>query len=247
MKKKWLISAVVAGSLAFATGCAGNTEAESAPSDSESAASTPAEAPTPDLEGLPDVVATVNGLDITKEEFTTAYEASFTQMAMQSQVSGQEVDQEQLKTQTLDNIIGNKLLIQEADKRGIEASEKAVAATTDELVKSNQFASADELFAALEEKQGISKEEATEQIQQQVRLDALLAEEGADAAPTEEELKAAYELAKTSAAAAQGGEVPPYEEVKPQLEQQAKQQKKSEVALALVEKLRESGDVVSNL
>lgn len=245
MKKKWLMSVVLAGSLAFATGCAGNTEAEPAPS--ESAASTPAEAPTPDLEGVPDVVATVNGVDISKEEFTTSYEGTFQQMSMQSQVTGQEVDQEQLKTQTLDNLIGQKLLVEEADNRGIEASEEAIAATTDELVATNQFASAEELFTALEEEQGIPKEEATEQIRQQVRLDALLAEEGADVAPTEEELKALYEEAKASGAAAQGGEVPPYEEVKPQLEQQAKQQKTSEVALALIEKLRESADVVSNL
>ncbi|WP_299166544.1 SurA N-terminal domain-containing protein [uncultured Arthrobacter sp.] len=245
MKKKLLLSVVLAGSLAFATGCAGNTEAEPAPS--ESAASAPAEAPTPDLEGVPEVVATVNGTEITKEEFTTSYEGAFQQMSMQSQVTGQEVDQEQLKTQTLDNLIGNKLLIQEADNRGIEASEEAVTATTDELVASNQFASADELFAALEEEQGITKEDATSQIEQQVRLDALLAEESGDTAPTEEELKAAYEEAKASGAAAQGGEIPPYEEVKPQLEQQVKDQKKSEAALALVEKLRGEADVVSNL
>ena len=61
-------------------------------------------------------------------------------------------------------------------------------------------------------------------------------------------MKALYEEAKASgAAAAQGAEIPPYEEVKSQLEQQAKQQKTSEVALALVEKLREEADVVSNL
>lgn len=245
MKKKWLMSVFLAGSLAFATGCGGDTEAEPAPSDS--AETTPAEAPTPDLEGIPDVVAVVNGLEVTKEEFTTSYEGAFQQMAMQAQMTGQEIDQEQLKTQTLDNLIGNKLLIQEAENRGIEASEEEIAATTDELVKANQFASADELFAALEEKQGIPKEEAIEQITQQVRIDALLAEEGADAAPTEEELKAAYEEAKASGAAAQGGELPPFEEVKPQLVQQLTQQKKSDVALALVEELRESGEIVSNL
>lgn len=244
MKKKWLMSAVLAGSLVFATGCAGNTEAEPAPS--ESAASTPAEAPTPDLEGVPDVVATVNGVDIPKEEFTTSYEAAFTQMAMQSQVTGQEVDQEQLKTQTLDNLIDQKLLIQEADKRGIEASEEQIAATTDQLVKTNQFTTTDELFTALEGR-GITKEDAAEQIKQQVRLDTLLAEEGGDVTPTEEELKAAYEAAKASGAGAEGAEIPPYEEVKPQLEQQVKQQKTSDVAIALVEKLRESADVVNNL
>lgn len=244
MKKKWLMSLVLASALAFATGCGADTEAEPAPS--ESAASTPAEAPTPDLEGVPDVVATVNGDEVTKEEFTTAYEGTFQQMAMQAQVTGQEVDQEQLKTQTLDNLIGTKLLIQEADNRGIEASEEAITATTDELVATNQFASPEELFTALEEK-GITKEEATDQIRQQVRLDALLAEETGDTAPTEEELKAAYEEAKASGAAAQGAEIPPFEEVKPQLEQQVTQQKQSDAALALVEKLRESADVDSNL
>lgn len=244
MKKKWLMSLVVAGSLAFATGCAGNTDAESTPS--ESTAAEAAEAPTPDLEGIPDVVAVVNGQEIPKDEFTTAYEGQFQQMAMQAQVSGQEVDQEQAKTQTLDNLIGNKLLIQESEKRGIEASEEAVSAATDQLIQSNQFGSADELYAALEE-QGISREEADTQIQQQVRLDALLAEEGADAAPSEEELKAAYEEAKAQGAAAQGGEFPPFEDVRTELEQQAKQQKKNDIALNLVTELRESGDIVINL
>ncbi|NJC20977.1 peptidyl-prolyl cis-trans isomerase SurA [Arthrobacter pigmenti] len=245
MKKKWLIGLCLAGSLAFATGCAGNTEAEPAPE--ESASSTPAEAPTPDLEGIPDVVAVVNGLEIPKDEFITSYEGAFQQMSMQSQMTGQEVNQEQLKTQTLDNLIGNKLLIQEADKRGIEASEEAVAAETDKLVKSNNFADAEELFAKLEEVQGIPKEEATTQIEQQVRLNTLLAEETGDVTPTEEELKAAYEEAKAQGAAAQGGEIPPFEEVRPQLEQQAVAQKQNEAAAALVEKLRESGEVTSNL
>lgn len=242
MKKKWLMTAFLAGTLVFAAGCgAGDSEAEPAPSGT---ASTPAEAPTPDLDGVPDVVAVVNGLEITKEEFTTSYEGVFTQMAMQVQVTGQELDQKQLKTQTLDNLIGNKLLLQEADKREIEASDDAVAALTDQFVQMRQLGSADELFTALEE-QGVPREEATEQIRQQVRLDALLAEEGADEAPTEEQLKAAYEQAKASGA--EGAEVPGYEELKPQLEQQAKDQKKSEVAIALVERLRESGDVESKL
>lgn len=244
MKKKWLMSLLVAGSLAFATGCAGNTEAEPAPS--ESAASTPAEAPTPDLEGVPDVVAVVNGLEIPKDEFTTAYEARFQQMAMQAQISGQEVDQEQLKTQTLDNLIDLKLLIQEADNRGIEASEEGVAEATEELVAARQLASEDELFAALEE-QGIPKDEAVFQIEQQVRLNALIAEESGDAAPTEEELKALYEEAKAQGAGAQGGEIPPFEEVRSQLEEQAKVQKENEAAIALATELREAGEVVSNL
>ncbi|WP_323960078.1 SurA N-terminal domain-containing protein [Arthrobacter sp. JZ12] len=246
MNKKWLLTAALAASLAFATGCATDNQDGSGGAEASSSASAAAEAPTPDLEGIPDVVAVVNGQEIAKDEFVTSYEATFSQMSMQAQVTGQEVDQEQLKTQTLDNLIGNKLLLQEADKRGIEAGEEAIAAAKDQLIQANQFSTEEELFAALEER-GIPKEEADEQIRQQVRLDALLAEEGADEAPAEEQLKAAYEQAKTQGGSAEGAEVPTYEEMKPQLEQQAKQQKKSEVAVALVEKLREAGDVESKL
>lgn len=245
MKKKWLLGLLMAGSLAFATGCAGGeAETEAEPSASESSASAPAEAPTPDLEGIPDVVAVVNGLEIPKDEFTAAYERAFEASSMQAQMSGQPVDQEQLKTQTLDNMIGTKLLLQEADKRGIAASDDAVTAATEELIANNQVETEEELFASLEER-GIPKDEAQAQIKQQVQLDSLLAEEGADAKPSEDELKKIYEDGK--AAAGEGAEVPPFEEVRAQIEQQAIENKKNEVAVALFTELRESGDVTTNL
>ncbi|MDP3894508.1 hypothetical protein, partial [Nocardioides sp.] len=41
----------------------------------------------PDLEGIPDVVAEVNGQEVTKDEFVAVYEAQFQQAAMQAQMS----------------------------------------------------------------------------------------------------------------------------------------------------------------
>jgi hypothetical protein len=50
----------------------------------------------PDLEGIPDVVAEVNGEEVTKEEFVPIYEAQFQQAASQAQMTGQAPDEDAL-------------------------------------------------------------------------------------------------------------------------------------------------------
>src|SRR5918994_1689378 len=99
----------------------------------------------PDLEGIPDVVAEVNGEEVTKEEFTPIYEAAFQQAAMQAQMSGE--------------------------------------------------APAEELLAAVE-KQGITEEQARSQVETQVLVEQLVADEDGSAEPTENELRAIYAQAK---------------------------------------------------
>ena len=83
-----------------------------------------ASATEPDLEGIPDVVAEVNGEELGKAEFVDTYTAQFQQMAMQAQSSGQPVDQDQLKKQVVDNMINGELLVQEAEERGYSASQQ---------------------------------------------------------------------------------------------------------------------------
>src|SRR5699024_12163376 len=66
-----------------------------------------AEMPEPDLEGIPDIVADVNDGEVTKEDFEATYQQQFQQMAMQAQMSGQnmdEIDQDELKEQTADGL-----------------------------------------------------------------------------------------------------------------------------------------------
>src|SRR5699024_9037126 len=74
------------------------------------------EMPEPDLEGMPDIVADVNDGEVTKEDFEATYQQQFQQMAMQAQMSGQnmdEIDQDELKEQTADGLVGQELLMQE--------------------------------------------------------------------------------------------------------------------------------------
>jgi peptidyl-prolyl cis-trans isomerase SurA len=202
----------------------------------------------PDLEGIPDVVAEVNGEEVTKEEFTPIYEAAFQQAAMQAQMSGEAPDEEALKKQTVDDLVDTELLVQEADARGLSVSDEDIDAELSDLAQQNQMGSAEELLAAVE-KQGITEEQARSQVETQVLVEQLVADEDGSAEPTEKELRAIYAQAKQQQAQSgqTGQKIPPFAEVRDQIEEQARSQQVGEVAQALVDGLRKDADITVNL
>lgn len=258
LSRKWLVSLSVAASLSVLTACGGSTDggSEAKPSTSQEAPAPSGEAsspevpaaPEPDVKDVPDVVAQVNGEEISKKEFVQVYQAQFQQLAMQSQMSGQELDQGKLKKQVAESMVGTELMLQEAQKRKIDVSDAEVDKKLDELMTQNNFKSRDELMAALQ-KQGLDKAAVQAQLKSQITLEKLIADESGDPKPTEKELKAAYEEVKgqQSASGDKGAEVPPYEDVKVELEKQLKTQKQSEAAQALVGELRKDADVKVNI
>jgi peptidyl-prolyl cis-trans isomerase SurA len=221
-------------------------DASSSASPSDGAdASAGAEA---DLEGIPDVVAEVNGEEVTKEEFTPIYEAAFQQAAMQAQMSGEAPDEEALKKQTVDDLVDTELLVQEADARGLSVSDEDIDAELSDLAQQNQMGSAEELLAAVE-KQGVTEEQARSQVETQVLVEQLVADEDGSAEPTEKELRAIYAQAKQQQAQSgqTGQKIPPFAEVRDQIEEQARSQQVGEVAQALVDGLRKDADITVNL
>lgn len=218
---------------------------EQAPEENGETAEQP-EMPEPDLEGVPDVVAEVNGEEIMKEEFENAYVGQFQQMAMQAQMSGQEVDQAQLKEQIAESLVSQRLLVQETENRDIEASEEEVNETLTTLAEQNGMASSDEFLAALEE-QDLSEEEVREQVASQVKVDKLIAEETGDTEVSEEELQEFYDQVKAQQEEMGGEELPPLEDIQSELEAQLLQQKENEAVQALVAELREGAEVTINI
>lgn len=204
------------------------------------------EMPEPDLEGVPDVVAEVNGEEIMKEEFENAYVGQFQQMAMQAQMSGQEVDQAQLKGQIAESLVSQRLLVQETEKREIEASEEEVNETLTVLAEQNGMASSDEFLAALEE-QDLSEEEVRDQVSSQVKVDKLITEETGDTEVSEEEIQEFYDQVKAQQEEMGGEEVPPLEDIQSELEAQLLQQKENEAVQTLVAELREGAEVTVNI
>lgn len=208
------------------------------------------EIPEPDLEGLPEVIAEVNGTEILLADFTAAYQARFQEQAVQAQLSGVPLDQDALKTGTAELLVDTELLVQEADARDLTASEEDVQDTLTELAAAYGMATPDEVLAAFEE-QGMAADEVREQLSAQVQLDLLYADAGGEFTPGEEELQQLYDdaLAQQPPAAEGQEEVEPpaFDEVRPQLEQQLIQQHRAGAIEELLVELRESGDITVHI
>ncbi len=206
------------------------------------------QAPEADVSDVPDVVAEVNGEKITKDEFVPIYEGQFQQATMQQQSTGQEVDEAALKQQVADQLVDNRLLLQGAKDAGIKATDEDIDATLEEVAKQNGLGSADEVVTTLEQ-QGVSKEQVRKDAASQYMLTAYIEQEADIKQPSDEELKAQYDqmVEQQSQAGGQQSQVPPFEEVKEQLAQQAVSQQQNEAATTLADELRKSGDVTVHL
>ncbi|MGP9583042.1 MULTISPECIES: SurA N-terminal domain-containing protein [unclassified Brachybacterium] len=205
--------------------------------------------PEADVSDVPDVVATVNGEDITKDEFTAIYEGQFQQAAMQQQQSaGGEVDQAALKTQVANQLVDNRLLLQGASEAGIEPTDADIDATLEEIAQQNGLGSADEVVAALEQ-QGMSEEDVRKDASSQFMLTTYIEQEAGIEEPTDEELKTQYDqlVEQQEQAGGDTAQVPPFEEAKEQLAQQAIAQQQNEAATTIAAELREAGDVTVNV
>src|SRR3712207_5974952 len=158
---------------------------------SDDAAEGAAEGPQPDLDAIPDVVAEVNGEQVTKEEFVPIYEAAFQQAAAQAQMGGKGPDEEALRKETADNLVDTELLLQEAESRGLEVSDAAVDAELTNIAEQNGMKSADELLEAVEA-QAVSADQARQQVETQAMVEQLVEDENGSIEPTDRELRRLY-------------------------------------------------------
>jgi peptidyl-prolyl cis-trans isomerase SurA len=231
-----------------ATGSGGETAATGQPT------SAPGEAggvPEADVDDVPEVVAEVNGDDITRDEFLENYEGMLQQAAMQQQsAGGGEVDQDALKTQVAEMLVDNRLLTQAATEAGIEASAEDTDAMLEEIAAQSGLGSADEVIAALGE-QGFSEEDVRRDAAIQFQLNTFIEQETDVQEPSDEELKAQYdslvEQMGGAEAAPEGQEIPPFEEVRDQLAQQSVSEQQNAAAQEIVTKLREGADITVHL
>lgn len=198
--------------------------------------------------GIPDVVAEVNGEEVTKDEFVPIYEAQLEQATTQSQMAGEAPDEEALKKATLDDLVDTELLAQEAEARGIEVTDKDVDAELTSLAEQNGMQTGEELLEAIAQ-QGMDEETARAQVETQVLIEQLVEDESGPFEPTEKELRAIYDDAKEQQAQSgqDGQQIPPFAEVREQIVEQARAQETGSVAGALVEDLREAAEITVNL
>lgn len=204
------------------------------------------EMPEPDLEGLPDPVAEVNGSEITLEEFSGVYESRFQQFAMEAMMSGQEVDEGPIRDQVLQSMIGNELLFQEAASRDYDITEEDVDAELEEIAAGSGVSS-EEFLAAMDE-QGMDGEQVRDELRTRAAVERLIADESDDVSPSSDEVRDYYdELVEQYEAAGSEDEIPPFEEAEEFIEQQLAGEREGQAVNAIVERLREDADVTIHI
>lgn len=254
MNKKLLISAAAAAALLLGVSACGNdsdsgSDGSSASEKSDKEKSDKKDdqaAPKPDLKGIPAVVAKVNGQEISKDEFVSIYQGQFQQQAM----AGGEIDQDQLKKQTANTMVETELLVQEASSNGFEATDKDIDNELKTMAKQNGMKL--EQFLEAMSQQGMDEQTIRAQLQDQIRVVGFVEKEAGDVKPSEKELRDYYdELAKQqkqqSKGQGQDAEIPPFKDVKKDLEQQLVGQKQSEFADNLVKDLKKDADIDINV
>ncbi|WP_434592815.1 SurA N-terminal domain-containing protein [Brevibacterium sp. 1718] len=205
----------------------------------------------PNTKDIPKVVAEVNGEKILKDDFVPLFETQYQQMQMQAQQSGQPVDEKGLKKQTVENLVSTEVLVQEADKRNIDVSDKDIDKGLKESAKSGQMSEKDFLKAMKD--QGMDEENVRSELKNQLKIEGLVEDEYGEFEVSGEEIGQAYEQAKSQQEqmAQQGGqgqqEMPPIEDMRPQLKEQVKNQKSQEATQKFAKKLRKQADVTIRL
>lgn len=253
MPKKLLLSiAAVAAAFSLAA-CGAEGDDEAATDDAAQTEQQGQEAaPEPDLEGIPDVVAVVNDEEISGETFTQNYEAQFQQLSMQSQMTGEEPDQAQLKEQTLEMMINSELLVMDAEEQGFEASDEDVDEYLSTMAEESGVESTDALMTQFEE-QGLDEDRVQEDVTNEVLMEQVIETLDSEE-PTEDELQEMYDMQVEQLEAmneqteeGEQQEVPSFEELEPELEKQAATQKENEVVSEYLDELRGDAEIETHL
>ncbi|PLR69064.1 MULTISPECIES: SurA N-terminal domain-containing protein [Bacillaceae] len=184
-------------------------------------------------------VAIVNDKEIVGSDYNSVLQSTQGQMQQMGQDPSSKEAAEQVKKQTIDSLVGQTLLLQEADKKGYKASDEDIKKQLDETKK--QFKTEKEFESALK-KSGMDMKTLETQIADDIKFRQYVEKEIPADKVTDEEIQKAYdqyaEQGKTT-----GQEVPKLEEVKPQIEQSLQQQKQQEKLAQQVEELKKNAKI----
>ncbi|HHU20239.1 MAG TPA: peptidylprolyl isomerase [Bacilli bacterium] len=241
MNRKWQLVTLLILAIITLAACNNNDKTE------EQASIDEIQQIEPDLSGIPDMVAEVNGQAISKERFELTYLSQFQQVAIEAQLTGQAFDQEQFKQELAESMIDLELLIQEADRRQFVATDDDIDQMVTTLVEENHLES-DQALYELYEEQGMSRDQLRAELTHQIKLDQLINDQAKNLQITEEQIVELYEeLIIVYQEMEQDGELPPMEEIRPDLESQIRFQEENLLIIEFIEQLRGDAEIKNNL
>lgn len=184
-------------------------------------------------------VAIVNDNEILGSDYNSTLASIQQQMLQMGQDPTSKEALEQVKDQTIDSLVGQTLLLQDADKKGYKASEADIKKQLDEMKK--QFETEKEFKDVLKES-GMDMKTFETQIADNIKLEQYVEKEVPTSQITDKEIEKTYKQLSEQGKST-GQEVPKLEEVKPQIEQSLKQQKQQEKIAQQVDELKKNANI----
>ncbi|WP_210366202.1 SurA N-terminal domain-containing protein [Bacillus sp. REN3] len=187
-----------------------------------------------------DLVATVNGEEISKKEYKKELDAAkstYEQQGMPPDKMDSKM-KKKLEKSVLDQMINAELLLQTAENDGIAVEQKEVDA---ELEKIKSGFKNDKQFDDALKKNKLTEKELKTQLEQQMMVMKYMDSKIGKIEVSDQEVQSIYEQYKKQTES-QKQTPEPFEKVKPQLEQQVIAQKKEEKASKLIEEIRKANE-----
>ncbi|GAA0452254.1 SurA N-terminal domain-containing protein [Alkalibacillus silvisoli] len=246
--KKLLLLFVLAIFASVMVACGGDNDEDEGAQEGEETPETEDELPTEDdLDEMEvsdvdedEVVATVDGEDITGSELLQGEQAVGQQYAMMG-MDPQE-NPEMIRETALDQIINTKVIELAAIEQGLEPSDEEVDEEIDNQIsgiqEQQELESAEEVY----EEMGMSEEEVRNEIRAMILVNNYLEENIEDASVSDEEVEEAYEDYVAQAEEMEQ-ETEELDEMRESLEQQVMQQKEAEQMEEMLDNLRNERDI----
>lgn len=186
------------------------------------------------------IVAIVNDEKIKGEDFNNV----LTQSQMQYQQMGQDPTSKdavkKIKDQTIDSLVGQTLLMQQAEEKGYKATDDEINKQLDEVKKQYKD---EKQFEDAMKKAGFTMDELKTQIAENIKYTNYVEKEIKVDEVTEDEMKKFYDQYASQQGQDQAKDAPKFEDVKPQIKTQLEQQKKQEKLVQHVEDLKKNAKI----
>lgn len=248
-KKKILLIGIVIFSIFILAACGGNDDEESTEENgSEELEQGEMEEPEAlDIEDFDadEAILIINGEEVTRGEFDAQFERT---KQMVSQQYGIDLDAEEnamlipeLQHQTIENLIGQRVLTQEAKTKGMEVTDEEIDENIGMLVQ--QFGGEEGFQEALEA-DSLTEQDLEHLVYEELLISQLFETElnfdGIEVSEEEiEEFYAQYEVTMEQ----QGEDVPPLEEIEEQITMQLQQQKAQEEQQMYIAELMDQSEI----
>lgn len=192
-----------------------------------------------------DAMVVINGEEILKEEFTKEFERTKVMVSAQYGIDLEDEENEalipQLQQQTMQNLVSQTVLLQEAENQDLNPSEEEIESNLEELKE--QLGGEEGYQEALEE-DNLTEEDLKDMLSQEAKISQVI-ENNVDfdsIEVTEEDIENYYEQ-YTAQMEEQQQEAPPLEAIKEDLKAQIKQQKTQEIEQVYVQNLMDESDI----